>query len=222
MEETQKILEEIQKKTYQGILWAIFWSAGLVSLLTAGILLNTPGISQACIGLIYPAGVCFLGLFKLMKAKKEVLLDQSSATGSSSSGTQPATVTGVTCSSSQSIRVQALTEPYFRGALAVVNNFVGSGRKPVLFDSLDILPHFPLRFPDFLRNEESALFVRDRYSGERRQGRRLRSVVRQQYGARLRDECVPRLGREGMLHRNDVCASGSARPGHRHSSPSVV
>jgi hypothetical protein len=48
MEETQKILEEIQKKTYQGILWAIFWSAGLVALLTAGILLNTPGISWAC------------------------------------------------------------------------------------------------------------------------------------------------------------------------------
>lgn len=153
------IEQKLQKMVPWAIFWAIFVSAGGFVMLTAGILLQSQTISWACMWLVYPAYSRFFVLYKLMKIKKEV--SREAAAGSSDEmRSQP-----TTCS--HGIRVEALSEPYFRGTLAVMNHFIGSGRKRLC--GLIPLTLVPVSSSDFLisfatRNARSATAIAVRES----------------------------------------------------------
>jgi ribosomal protein S18 acetylase RimI-like enzyme len=123
---------EVQRQIRWSILVLLVWVAVLLAMLIPGIILNIPGlIGGACLGLAYPIGSSVYGIYRLSQIRT-ISLSQG-----------PTNVTA----SSNDVRLESLTERYFRGALGVENTFIGAGRKRLC--CLLPLTLFPASLADF-------------------------------------------------------------------------
>ncbi|KAL7474224.1 hypothetical protein ACHAW6_000209 [Cyclotella cf. meneghiniana] len=103
--------------------WLILCVLGFLAILIPGIVLGIPGLPGVSFVFFFPIGSAVYRLTKLVTIKKNSA--PNSATGHRQKIIQPTPMP----LTSSGIRVEALTEPYFCGALDVYNKFVGAGRK---------------------------------------------------------------------------------------------
>ena len=115
--------QEVRNLFHWSIFWLILSVLGFLAILIPGIVLGIPGLPGASFVFIFPIASAVYRLTKLATIKKNSA--PNSAPGHRQMKIHPTPMP----LTSSGIRVEALTEPYFRGALDVYNKFVGAGRK---------------------------------------------------------------------------------------------